>query len=626
VRLTDPPEGLPCDRVPGLVAEAERAVPGLRAGAASRVTALGELAHLRYALFRCTNEASDLAAAISDYRAALSLVPRGLPVRRLLEYNLAVALSHGTRAEVAEAVAIWEGQLPRARAGSSEHADLLGNLGVARMALFDLDGRRADVVEAVRLLELATADPRATRPAQKAFRAGLAAALTVRNRVASDGSADVRRAIDILERLRATEEAASVPGLENVVRVALEGAYQELQRCSGEPPARPGPGVEEDDGAGDGPMRRATAAHQAHLDATRDMVTYGVEGRLAELDLALGRFRRTAAELPESHPGHGNAQANLAWLLRTRYQARRRTGAVTVLRDLEQAIHHARRAVAASAPLYRPAVATVLAVCLLDRYAHPPATVERPRKDLDEALGLLARMVDAPLADESVRSAMRDYLAGALLLRAVRDGAAADLEHALELLAVNTPPSDATEAHKATAAARLAQALILRAEATETTEHTMVADDQARLACRLAARLSPMWAFETARMWAESSWRRGRLRPAGEAYGQALAALHQLSVAQVLLDDKQTVLAQAEGVARRAGYALARSNQPGPSVVMLEAGRAMLLSEALERNRADLDRLTADGRGDLLERYRTASRRVGDVEARAVEARGPGLP
>src|SRR5262245_48275529 len=84
LRLTDSLEGLPCDRLPSLVAEAERAVPSERAGAASRVNTLGKLAHLRYALFRCTNKASDLAATISDYRTALSLVPKGLPVRRLL--------------------------------------------------------------------------------------------------------------------------------------------------------------------------------------------------------------------------------------------------------------------------------------------------------------------------------------------------------------------------------------------------------------------------------------------------------------------------------------------------------------------------------------------------------------
>jgi hypothetical protein len=56
----------------------------------------------------------------------------------------------------------------------------------------------------------------------------------------------------------------------------------------------------------------------------------------------------------------------------------------------------------------------------------------------------------------------------------------------------------------------------------------------------------------------------------------------------------------------RHAFALVRSGQPERAVEALEAGRSVLLAEALERNRADLEHLRRSGHADLLDRYRTA--------------------
>jgi CHAT domain-containing protein len=98
-----------------------------------------------------------------------------------------------------------------------------------------------------------------------------------------------------------------------------------------------------------------------------------------------------------------------------------------------------------------------------------------------------------------------------------------------------------------------------------------------------------------------------------EAYGLGLEAMDRLFRVQLLRRHRETWLLAAEGLPLRAAYALAADGDPAAAAVTVERGRALLLSDALERDRADLEHLPAAQQG-LVDRYRQAADRVDHLE------------
>ena len=70
-----------------------------------------------------------------------------------------------------------------------------------------------------------------------------------------------------------------------------------------------------------------------------------------------------------------------------------------------------------------------------------------------------------------------------------------------------------------------------------------------------------------------------------EAYGLGLEAVDRLYRIQLLRRHRETWLLAAEGLPLRAAYALAANGDPAAAAVTVERGRALLLSDALERDR-----------------------------------------
>jgi len=68
--------------------------------------------------------------------------------------------------------------------------------------------------------------------------------------------------------------------------------------------------------------------------------------------------------------------------------------------------------------------------------------------------------------------------------------------------------------------------------------------------------------------------------------------------------DKESWLKEIQGTVSQAAYALAKLNKFEEAVVTLERGLARLLSEALQRDRADLEQLKTTDHTDLYDRYR----------------------
>src|SRR5262249_6140668 len=92
---------------------------------------------------------------------------------------------------------------------------------------------------------------------------------------------------------------------------------------------------------------------------------------------------------------------------------------------------------------------------------------------------------------------------------------------------------------------------------------------------------------------------------------EALDALYRR---QLLRGAREAWLRKAGGVHVEAAHASVRAGDVEGAVAMLEHGRARILSDALARDRADLTQLRELGRGDLLDRYRSASARLAAVE------------
>jgi tetratricopeptide (TPR) repeat protein len=112
----------------------------------------------------------------------------------------------------------------------------------------------------------------------------------------------------------------------------------------------------------------------------------------------------------------------------------------------------------------------------------------------------------------------------------------------------------------------------------------------------LASRSWGMWATER-QAWNE----------AVTAYRYSLQAIEQLFRTQLLRTSKETWLREVQGISAPAAFAMAKTGDLTGAVEAVELGLARLLSEVLERDRADLERLQELGQGELCDRYRAAS-------------------
>src|SRR5207302_2902520 len=100
---------------------------------------------------------------------------------------------------------------------------------------------------------------------------------------------------------------------------------------------------------------------------------------------------------------------------------------------------------------------------------------------------------------------------------------------------------------------------------------------------------------------------------ATSAYAKALEAVNRLFRIQLLRDQKEAWLSDSQGLPSEAAVALVRSGDVAGAILALESGRGMLLSESLDRDRIELDRLSAQGCEQLVDAYKSAA----DALARA---------
>lgn len=556
----------------------------------------GSAAYRRY---RATGSQTDLSAALASFEQAASLAGPGHPDRPVVLNNLGLALferfclDHHRHADLDRAIALLEESAGTAPMDADEHSAALANLGSALLARRGADGFNRDLERAAEVLDeaahLAVDDPgeharrlnnlgialsecylRGGRPAQlkRAVAAyEQAVALTAADspdrpsRLANLGTGlaerytrrgdpgDLDRAADLMAQAVAAASPETSPDLadwlENLGLVMrdrylrdgdladLDLAAARLSAAAGMTPAN-------------------TAARPGRLDqlaATLRMRALR-RGDASELRQAVD-LHREAAGLAVDAPERSVVLNNLGGTLRAW------ASATDDQQALGEAVRSYREALGCAQAAERGAVLTNLGAALIDSYDR---TGER--RDLDEAIEVLAQSVAVTGPRSPERPARLNNLANGLRRRYDRDGPAAD-------------------AVEVTAAYRAGQRLGLEV-ATE-----------AALRCGLNW---GAWSLRR-RIWAE----------AHEAYDAARTAADRLLGQHLVRRDMETWLSAVGDMPAQAAYARCRTEEPSAAAVWLEWGRARVLSDVLDRAR--LTRL-AVGHPALADRYRQAAARL----------------
>jgi tetratricopeptide (TPR) repeat protein len=431
------------------------------------------------------------------------------------------------------------------------------NLGTVLLVRFELYGASADVDEATELLESAFVSAGGPDGASGQLLVGLGNAWRLRS--IRDGSvSDVDRAIELLNSVRSDDR----PGLRmEVLLNYLAAGY--LQR-------------------------------------------YDLTGRLADLDAAIDLLEESVAvTLPGD--GHlGVRLSNLGGALRTR-QLRRRRGR----RDLDRAVAVFERALEASGE-HAPESAAArgnLGNALKQRYDLTNDVV-----DLDRAVAEFETALKRISERSPDRPRYLNSLAAALSTRASRpDGALADLTRAVALSGEAVRLSEASPSQRSTCLVNFAHALSERYTRLHDPADLSGARDAYRAAIRAGLLTRAADALGAALNWSQWARHRGDWHDVAEAYENGEQASRRLVATQLRRADKEAWIRDAEGLTINGAYALVATSEFTKAVTALERGRALLLSEALEREDVDLSMLEAS-HPTLVERFRATAWRLRQLE------------
>lgn len=283
--------------------------------------------------------------------------------------------------------------------------------------------------------------------------------------------------------------------------------------------------------------------------------------------------------------------------------------ALTERWDRTHDVNDLERSAAALTEVIRDAPATEP---MLGRYLFNQARaiegLGRARRD-GELLALVPRILEQatklPPATPADAASQRIYLAAVRLEQAGSDEA--ELTQAVlacedALSAVQSRMPDLVMG----AEANLANALRLRFALTGDPNDRDRAIDLYRHAFQARGPASWDVVFAAGRTWGNWALSRDAWDEAIVAYSAALEAAESLRTVQLSRRGKESWLREVQHLPARLAFAHARANDLGAAVLALENGRAVILAQAIERDRADLTRIEVT-HPDLVAAYRSAS-------------------
>lgn len=635
-------ENMPCDQVDAAIREDRAALAAAGRRPERRIAALGNLATSLYCAYRCQarpdqpgqlleaiehlTEARELAAADAARYGGSAQGLAAAEAVRDIEHNISVFRSYlpSTSASGQAAVSGGESareQLERAYArpgaGVEERASAVLQLGTLDHNDWETSSREELLAraiercrEAVRLLA-ASPDGRLLLVARSNLLNALMSWVT---RVGTSVEEYLTEAHRIIEELDASGQGDSVPGYAAVRshvlsqfalvnhhrtrdRGGLAQAEERLRRLS----------------ADRGPLHGLIGDHTRSVEAMLAGIRLRRDGRLQAGDEAVDILRGDGEA--STHPVH---LLNGSFALFHRHQERAGVGD-GVSQDLYDALALASLAAERGEGAVRANALRMSAHCLLDLARYEPQSAETL---FERALEAITEAIGGGTFNE------REVLLAGATEAQCRTGLAAvrrdptGLEAAAAQLALLSAQLPDANANRPTMLAELFGVRLAKAEITGAPDDEARATEAAKQACEAAAEFSPAVEYSTAQAWGDWAWRRGALLEAAEAYRHGLSALHHLSRVQVTRGDKTSVLSRAEGMGARAAYAFAEAGMLGRAVVAVESGRALMLTEALERRAADLDRLRQTGRSDLADAFGAAAAEVARTDAELLG--GPG--
>jgi tetratricopeptide (TPR) repeat protein len=383
---------------------------------------------------------------------------------------------------------------------------------------------------------------------------------------------------------------------------------------------------------------------------------HAVTGDARLLDDAIGGYRRALAATGPKAPVRATYLDNLGMALLDRYE---RSGAID---DADESVRLLRRAREATPPC-SPALAGVvnnLGVALWSRSAHRPA-------DLPEALAAFEQAVAITPARSPDAATYLDNLANALSDRYEGSGDLADLDKAVHASEQSIAGLPASAPERLRIRANLAVGLLTRyreargrdadgaadleravAELTDVVACTppgapalvnrlnslgvglkymfVRGNDPACLQqgrAALAAAGGPdgardiRWSLAAAATLAGWDAERAQWQEAAAGFRTAMATAESYLRVQVGRQSTEAAMRRFGGLHGDAAYALARTGKPAEAAAAMERGRAVLLSDALDRGLV-LTRLRSADREDLpalAERLRAAGNRVQELTA-----------
>ncbi len=242
--------------------------------------------------------------------------------------------------------------------------------------------------------------------------------------------------------------------------------------------------------------------------------------------------------------------------------------------------------------------------------------------DLEEAIRIWKQAVDSTPQDSPIRPIYLNNLGGGLSDRYERTGRLKDLEAAIRASqqALACTPQDSPD--RPSILSNLGLGLSHRFACSGRLDDLREAQDCYRKACAQGEQQELKVMLSAGRAWGHWAFERQAWEEAVEAYDYAYRAMERLFRTQFSRSGKTSWIGELRGVPSRAAFAYWKTGQPEQAVEALEAGRARLLGEALERQRRDLDNLPPLGHADLLERYRHAAERYEALQRQSSDTAG----
>jgi tetratricopeptide (TPR) repeat protein len=252
-----------------------------------------------------------------------------------------------------------------------------------------------------------------------------------------------------------------------------------------------------------------------------------------------------------------------------------------------------------------PRVLSNLGGGLIDRYHErgDPA-------DLRRAIACFERALDGTALEWTSVAATSHNLGRALLDLYSRDGAGADLDRAVDALRTAVAVTPAGSQRLPGWLSSLATVLARRYEATGNDADRVAADEAAEHAVQFGGDVDLATAQRTAMEWGDRSARTGSWRAAADAFDLGIAILERLVRTQSHRQHKESWLCDADTLGPRAAQAAAMAGDLRTAVLGLERCRAVLLSEALDRDPATLRQLAVNGHPKLAAQFAAATDRV----------------